>query len=185
MTDETPLATAARVVAFWTEAGPDCWFNKDDAFDADIRRRFLATHEAAAAGKLAAWEQNAEGALALMILLDQFPRNMFRGSARAFATDPQARAITAAALLRGFDGQVPANMRAFFYLPFEHSEDIADQDRGVALYTAAGDTDGLKWAKIHHDIIARFGRFPHRNAVLGRATTAEEQAFLDGGGFAG
>jgi len=185
MNDTTPLASAADVVAFWTEAGHDRWFNKDDAFDAEIRRRFLATHEAAAAGKLASWEATPEGALALMILLDQFPRNMFRGSARAFATDPQARAITAAALLRGFDGQVPADLRAFFYLPFEHSEDMADQDRGIALYTAAGDADGLKWAKIHREIIARFGRFPHRNAVLGRATTPDEQAFLDGGGFAG
>jgi uncharacterized protein (DUF924 family) len=185
MTDAAPLATAAEIVQFWAEAGPARWFEKDDAFDADIRRRFLATHEAAAAGKLADWEGTPDGALALLILLDQFPRNMFRGSARAFATDPQARAVTAAALLRGFDAQVPANLRAFFYLPFEHSEDMADQDRGIALYTAAGDTDGLKWAKIHHDIISRFGRFPHRNAVLGRTTTPEEQAFLDDGGFAG
>jgi len=185
MSDATPIATAAEVVRFWTEAGPDRWFTKDEAFDSDIRRRFLATHEAAAEGKLAAWERTAEGALALLILLDQFPRNMFRRSARAFATDPQARAITAAALLRGLDGQVPSDLRSFFYLPFEHSEDMADQDRGVALYKAAGDTDGLKWAQIHHDIIARFGRFPHRNAVLGRATTTEEQAFLDEGGFKG
>jgi uncharacterized protein (DUF924 family) len=185
MTDAAPLATAAEVVRFWSDAGHDRWFTKDDAFDAEIRRRFLATHEAAAAGRLAGWEHSAEGALALLILLDQFPRNMFRNSARAFATDPQARAITAAALLRGFDAQVPANMRAFFYLPFEHSEDMADQDRGIALYTAAGDADDLKWAKIHHDIISRFGRFPHRNALLGRTTTADEQAFLDAGGFAG
>ena len=185
MTDATPIVTPAEVVRFWTEAGPDRWFTKDDAFDAEIRRRFLATHEAAAENKLASWEQSAEGALALLILLDQFPRNMFRGSARAFATDAQARAITASALLRGFDAQVSSDLRAFFYLPFEHSEDIADQERGVALYTAAGDTDGLTWAQIHHDIIRRFGRFPHRNAVLGRATTAEEQAFLDDGGFAG
>jgi len=185
MSEVVSIATAAEVIRFWSEAGPDRWFTKDEAFDADIRRRFLATHEAAAEGKLATWEQSAEGTLALMILLDQFPRNMFRGSARAFATDPQARAITAAALLRGFDGQVPSDLRAFFYLPFEHSEDMADQDRGIALYTAAGDTDGLKWAKVHHDIIARFGRFPHRNAVLGRVTTVEEQAFLDEGGFAG
>jgi uncharacterized protein (DUF924 family) len=183
MTETPPLAR--EVVRFWTDAGPGRWFEKDDAFDAEIRRRFLATHEQAAAGQLAGWEATATGALALLILLDQFPRNMFRGSARAFATDAQARAVTAAALLRGFDGQVPANMRAFFYLPFEHSEDMADQERGLALYTAAGDADGLKWAKIHYDIIRRFGRFPHRNAVLGRATTAEEQAFLDDGGFGG
>ena len=185
MTENTPLATAANVVKFWAEAGPDRWFTKDDAFDAEICRRFLATHEAAAAGKLASWEQSAEGALALLILLDQFPRNMFRGSARAFATDAQARAITASALLRGFDAQVPSDLRAFFYLPFEHSEDMADQERGIALYTAAGDEDGLKWAKLHADIIRRFGRFPHRNACLGRVTTPEEQKFLDDGGFAG
>jgi len=185
MSDEAPIASAAEVVRFWTEAGPDRWFNKDDAFDAEIGRRFLTTHEAAAAGKLASWESGAEGALALLILLDQFPRNMFRKSARAFATDAQARALTAAALLRGFDAQVPANLRAFFYLPFEHSEDMADQERGLALYKAAGDADGLKWAHLHADIIRRFGRFPHRNAALGRATTAAERAFLDGGGFAG
>lgn len=185
MNAEASLAGPADVVGFWTEAGPDRWFNKDDVFDAEIARRFLPTHEAAAAGKLAAWEASAEGALALLLLLDQFPRNMFRNSARAFATDAQARAVTAAALLRGFDAQVPQKLRGFFYLPFEHSENMADQERGLALYAAAGDTDGLKWANIHADIIRRFGRFPHRNAVLGRATTAAEQAFLDGGGFAG
>jgi len=179
------LASAAEVVAFWREAGADKWFTKDVAFDEDIRRRFLPTHEAAASGKLAAWEQTAEGALALLILLDQFPRNMFRGQARAFATDPSALAVTAHAIIRGFDSQVPAELRGFFYLPFEHSENLADQEHGLALYKAAGDADGLKWAEVHADIIRRFGRFPHRNAVLGRATTPEEQAFLDGGGFAG
>ncbi len=145
----------------------------------------MPTHEAAAAGKLTAWEQDAQGALALLILLDQFPRNMFRGSARAFATDPMARAIAAGALVRGFDARAPEGMRSFFFLPFEHSEDLADQERCIALNKAAGDADGLKWAEIHADIIRRFGRFPHRNAVLGRVTTPEEQAFLDGGGFAG
>ena len=179
------LASAADIVTFWREAGPKRWFEKDDAFDAEIRRRFLPTHEAAAAGKLTAWEQDAQGALALLILLDQFPRNMFRGSARAFATDPMARAIAAGALVRGFDARAPEGMRSFFFLPFEHSEDLADQERCIALNKAAGDADGLKWAEIHADIIRRFGRFPHRNAVLGRVTTPEEQAFLDGGGFAG
>ncbi len=177
--------TAADIVAFWSEAGPERWFNKDTAFDDEIRRRFLATHEAAAASKLAAWEAHAEGALALLILLDQFPRNMFRGTARAFATDPLAKAITASALIRGFDAQVAPELHTFFYLPFEHAEDMADQERAIALYKAAGDTDGLKWAEMHADIIRRFGRFPHRNAVLGRTTTAAEQAFLDSGGFAG
>jgi len=185
MTGEAPLATAAEIVAFWREAGADKWFEKIPEFDAEIRRRFLSTYEAAAAGKLAGWEQTAAGALALLILLDQFPRNMFRGAPRAFATDELARAITAGAIVRGFDAQVPAELRGFFYVPFEHSEDIADQERGIALYKAAGDADGLKWAELHADIIRRFGRFPHRNAALGRTTTPEEQAFLDGGGFAG
>ena len=138
-----------------------------------------------AAGKLSGWEHSAQDALALLILLDQFPRNMFRGDARTFATDPLARAVAAGAIVRGFDSQVPADLRGFFYLPFEHSEDLADQERGIAFYKASGDADGLKWAEIHADIIRRFGRFPHRNAVLGRATTPEEQKFLDDGGFSG
>jgi uncharacterized protein (DUF924 family) len=175
----------ADVVTFWREAGPDRWFNKDAQFDAEIRARFLALHEAAALGDLKDLEAIAEGTLALLILLDQFPRNMFRGTARSFATDPEARALAASALLNGFDAQVAPEMRSFFYLPFEHSEDMADQERGIALYTAAGDADGLKWAHIHADIIRRFGRFPHRNAALGRTTTPEEQKFLDEGGFAG
>jgi uncharacterized protein (DUF924 family) len=178
------LASAKDVVTFWRDAGAERWFKKDDAFDAEIKRRFLATHEAAAAGKLRDWENSAEGALALLILLDQFPRNMFRGDKRAFATDPLARAVTAGALIKGFDGQV-GDMRGFFYLPFEHSEDMTDQERGVALYKAAGDDDGLKWANMHADIIRRFGRFPHRNKALGRATTPDEQKFLDDGGFSG
>jgi uncharacterized protein (DUF924 family) len=178
------LEAPAAIVAFWREAGPDRWFKKDAAFDDEIKRRFLATHEAAAAGRLTDWEQSAEGALALLILLDQFPRNMFRSEARAFATDPLARAVTSRAILNGFDGAFP-DMRGFFYLPFEHSENLADQERGLALYKAVGDEDGLKWAVLHADIIRRFGRFPHRNAVLGRITTPDEQALLDGGGFAG
>jgi uncharacterized protein (DUF924 family) len=180
-----PTTTAAEIVAFWRAAGYDRWFKKDEAFDDEIRRRFLGAYQDAAAGKYADWEKTAEGALALLILLDQFPRNMFRGQARAFETDVMARSITAGALVRGFDSQVPADLRLFFYVPFEHSEDLADQARGVALYKAAGDADGLKWAEIHADIIRRFGRFPHRNPALGRASTPEEQAFLEGGGFSG
>jgi uncharacterized protein (DUF924 family) len=179
------LANAADVVTFWRGAGPKRWFEKGFAFDQAIRERFLETHEAAADGKLTAWERSAEGALALLILLDQFPRNMFRGEARAFETDPLARAVAAGALIRGFDAQVEPAMRGFFYLPFEHSEDLADQDRSVVFYKAAGDADGLKWAELHADIIRRFGRFPHRNQVLGRSTTPEEQEFIDNGGFGG
>jgi uncharacterized protein (DUF924 family) len=179
------VASAADVVTFWQNAGPDRWFTKDDAFDTEIRELFFDTYEVAAAGKLSDWEQSAQGALALLILLDQFPRNMFRDDARAFATDPLARAVTAGAIVRGFDSQVPKELRSFFYLPFEHSEDIADQERCIAFNKAIGDAENLKWAEIHADIIRRFGRFPHRNAALGRTTTPDEQAFLDGGGFAG
>ncbi len=176
--------TPTTIVAFWRGLGPKGWFEKNAAIDDEIRRRFLAIYEAAAAGKLTDWEQNAEGALALLILLDQFPRNIFRGEARAFATDPLARAVASRAILNGFDAALP-DMRGFFYLPFEHSENLADQERGIALYKTVGDNEGLKWANVHADIIRQFGRFPHRNAVLGRVTTPEEQAFLDNGGFAG
>jgi uncharacterized protein (DUF924 family) len=180
MTEPSP----ADIVAFWRAVGPKRWFEKDLALDDEVRRRFLDRHEAAAGGKLASWERTAEGALALLILLDQFPRNMFRGRARAFATDPLARAIASRAILNGFDGAI-ADMRTFFCLPFMHSETLADQEKAVAFYRAQNNADGLKWAERHADIIRRFGRFPHRNAILGRVTTPEEQAFLDGGGFAG
>lgn len=183
MTDTLP--SSAEITRFWQEAGPKRWFEKDTGFDAEIRRRFLAAHEAAASGALRDWEGSAQGTLALLLLTDQFPRNMFRGQAHAFATDELARAIAARALLKGFDAQVPSDLRTFFYLPFEHSEELADQERAIALYQAAGDADGVKWAQLHADIIRRFGRFPHRNACLGRQTTPEEQKFLDDGGFAG
>jgi len=178
-------ASPDAVLAFWREAGPDKWFKKDTAFDDEVRTRFLATYEAAAAGQLADWERTVEGALALTVMLDQFPRNMFRGDARTYAADPLARAVAGRALARGFDRGMANSNRQFFYLPFEHSESISDQERCCALFRAAGDADDLKWAELHADIIRRFGRFPHRNAVLGRTTTPEEQAFLDGGGFAG
>jgi uncharacterized protein (DUF924 family) len=178
------IASAESVLEFWRRAGPDVWFKADAAFDDDIRRRFLETYEAAAASQLADWEGTPEGALALTIVLDQFPRNMFRGSARAFAADPIARAVADRALVRGFDQKLDPAERTFFHLPFMHSENLADQDRCVALSRPLG-PEALKWAELHADIIRRFGRFPHRNTVLGRATTPQEQAFLDSGGFAG
>ena len=177
--------SADAVLAFWRNAGPDKWFKKDSAFDDEIRARFLETHEAAARGGLAAWEATRDGALALVIALDQFPRNMFRGSARAFDADPLAVAVATRAIDRGFDLPLPVQERTFFYLPFEHSERMADQERCCALFRATGDVELLKWAELHADIIRRFGRFPHRNAALGRIMTPEEQAFLDRGGFAG
>ena len=179
------ISSPQAVLAFWRGAGPGRWFKKDTAFDEAIRARFLETYDAAAAGKLSGWEQTAEGALALTVVLDQFPRNMFRGDARTYTADLQAHAVAERALARGFDQKVPLSDRQFFYLPFEHSEAIADQERSCALVAATGDADLLKWAQLHADIIRRFGRFPHRNAMLGRTTTAEEQAFLDGCGFKG
>jgi uncharacterized protein (DUF924 family) len=179
------IATPQAVLAFWRAAGKEKWFTKDPAFDDDIRARFLETYQAAAAGQLADWERTVEGALALVIVLDQFPRNMFRGDPRTYAADPLALAVATRALDRGFDHEVPNAEWQFFYLPFEHSESLPDQERCCALFAAADDADLLKWAQAHADIIRRFGRFPHRNAMLGRATTSEEQAFLDGGGFAG
>ena len=129
------------VLAFWREAGPEKWFKKDTAFDYAIRARFLATYGAAAAGELADWEQTADGALALTIVLDQFPRNMFRNDSRAFAADPVARAVAGRALAQGFDRDRPITDRQFFYLPFEHSENLADQERCCALFAATGDAD--------------------------------------------
>jgi uncharacterized protein (DUF924 family) len=183
MTD-TSLPAAAGVVSFWREAGPSRWFRKDAAFDSEFRDRFLAAHEAAARGDLDGWSGDAEGALALLILLDQFPRNAFRGTARMFATDEKARAVADAALNKGFDGATETSLRNFFYLPYMHSESPADQDRAVLLTAPLG-ADAHKFAHIHRDIIVKFGRFPHRNAILGRETTPQEQAFLDEGGFAG
>jgi uncharacterized protein (DUF924 family) len=179
------IASPQDVLTFWRGAGPDRWFTKDEAFDNNIRARFLETYEAAAAGKLPGWERTPEDALALVIVLDQFPRNMFRGDARTYAADPLARAVAERSIARGFDRQVPPPEWQFFYLPFEHSETLADQDRCCTLFAATGDAELLKWAQLHADIIRRFGRFPHRNAVLHRVTTPEEQAFLDGGGFKG
>lgn len=177
------------IIHFWRAAGPDKWFAKTDAFDDAIRLKFEAVHHAAARGQYDRWIETAEGALALLILLDQFPRNLYRGSAHAFATDPLARKVATEAIERGWDLATEIALRDFFYLPFEHSESMADQDRAVQLFEAIQAETGvegtLKWARGHREIIARFGRFPHRNHALGRLTTPEEQAFLDEGGFAG
>ena len=179
-----PDERALSVTRFWREAGEDAWFEKNDAFDDDFRRRFLDLHYAAARSELDDWTQHVEGSLALMILLDQFPRNCFRGTGHMFATDPLARHFAHEAIAAGHDMILEEKLRAFIYLPFEHAEDMKDQERSVALFEA-NCPSSLKWAIDHRDIIARFGRFPHRNPALGRTTTPEEAAFLDGGGFAG
>lgn len=174
----------ADVLRFWREAGPDCWFRKDAAFDRVFRERFLDGHLAAARRELDDWAGSAEGALALLILLDQFPRNAYRGTGHMYATDPLARRHARRLVEAGFDAAFEPELRVFCYLPFSHSEDLADQQRGVELSRRIGQP-WLGHAEEHRDIVQRFGRFPHRNPLLGRDTTPEEQAFLDGGGFAG
>jgi uncharacterized protein (DUF924 family) len=183
---QTPLTFAqpADVLAFWREAGPTRWFRKDTAFDDEFRDRFLGAHEAAARGDLDAWAGDAEGALALVILLDQFPRNAFRGTDRMFQTDERAREVTLRALAAGYDLQVEPELRNFFLLPLQHSERLEDQDLCVQHAEKLGG-EAARYAAHHRDIIARFGRFPHRNALLGRTTMPDEQKFLDEGGFAG
>ena len=180
----TTALTAADVIAFWRDAGYQRWFARDAAFDAQCHARFLDAHFAASRRELDHWMADADGALALVLLLDQIPRNVFRDSAHSYATDPLALHYAAAAIAAGFDREVDPMLRIFFYMPFEHSEDIADQQRAVALTAVLGDASYSRYAILHHDVIARFGRFPHRNAALGRANTPEEQAWLDaGGGF--
>lgn len=179
-----PVAEAAGVVQFWREAGPGLWFAKDDAFDRRFRERFLSLHEAAVRGELADWLATPDGALALVVLLDQFPRNAFRGTPRMYATDALARQVTAAAIAAGHDWAVAAELALFFYLPYGHSEELADQERSVALARRLGQPN-LSHAERHRDIIRRFGRFPHRNPILGRSMRPEEQRFLDEGGYAG
>jgi uncharacterized protein (DUF924 family) len=182
-----------EVLAFWfgPQPGPSRaeWFRKDAAFDERIRERFGALHAAAARGERAAWRASAETNLALVVVLDQFSRNLYRDDARAFAQDAQARDCAVEALARGDDLGMRPVQRQFLYLPFEHSEDLADQERSLELFAsleAFEETRGLgEWARRHHAIVARFGRFPHRNAVLGRASTPEEIEFLKqpGSGF--
>jgi uncharacterized protein (DUF924 family) len=177
--------TPADVLAFWRAAGRERWYKRDDAFDADVRGRFLELWRKAAAGELSAWETTDDGALALVIVLDQFPRNMFRGDARTYSGDVLAREVASRAIAGGADGRVEPALLEFLYMPLMHSEHLADQLRCVELFRKTGHADNLKHAEDHADIIRRFGRFPHGNSVLGRATTPVEQAFLDGGGFRG
>ena len=161
------------------------WFAKEEAFDALFHDRFRDAHFAAARRELDHWAEMPEGALALLILLDQFPRNCFRGTGHAFATDPLARMFAVRALDAGFDRAVENDLRRFFYLPLQHAEDMALQDRQLALFQAMERPADDRWAEHHHAIVERFGRFPHRNRALGRETTAEEKAFLEQDGFRG
>jgi uncharacterized protein (DUF924 family) len=178
------------VLDFWFGAADDAghglprkaWFEKDQAFDDDIRRRFRGLYDRALAGECESWREQCRSCLALILVFDQFPRNMFRSTPAAFATDARALALARHAVARGYDRRVPPVLRAFFYLPFEHSEALADQDRAVRLFESVephpGREEGIRYAVRHREIIERFGRFPHRNAILGRPSTPEELAFL-------
>jgi uncharacterized protein (DUF924 family) len=189
--EQNAMACAIDVLQFWFADGPatdrKVWFETDVAFDTACAD-FSAARDLAKTGALDAWAETPKGGLALIILLDQFSRNLHRGTAEAFAADTKARSIARAMLARGFDQALTTVERMFVYLPFEHSEDLADQDLSVRLFAAldaaAGD-DVHDYAERHRDVIRRFGRFPHRNAALGRANTPEEDAYLaePGAGF--
>ncbi|MCD9028772.1 DUF924 family protein [Luteimonas sp. BDR2-5] len=176
--------SADEVIGFWRQAGQQKWFNGGEAFDRECDAVLRATHFAAARRELDGWLDSADGGLALLLLLDQIPRNIFRGSAHAFATDPLALHFARRFVDAGLDRAVDDDLRAFVYLPFEHSEAFDDQHRSVALFDALGNAEYRKYAQAHLDVIAEFGRFPHRNRALGRTSTPGEQAWLDaGGGF--
>jgi uncharacterized protein (DUF924 family) len=177
--------TPEDVLEFWRAAGHDRWWSKNDAFDAEVRERFTDTWNAARTGRLSSWQATDKGVLALVIVLDQFPRNIFRNDARAFSTDALAREVAARAIAQGRDQRIEPLLRVFIYTPFMHSEDLADQERCVALLDQSGYEENYKFALEHAEIIRKFGRFPHRNRVLSRETKPEEAAFLEGGGFAG
>jgi uncharacterized protein (DUF924 family) len=173
----------AEVLGFWfgdpeADAYREAWFRRDTAFDEEVRRRFAETHAAVAAGDCEWWLDTPRGALAYVIVLDQFSRNLFRDSPKAWAQDAAALAAARSAIERGFDRALPRYLRMFLYLPFEHSESLTDQERSVALFADLGDEKAYDYALRHREIIQRFGRFPHRNAVLGRVSTPEEIAFL-------
>ena len=182
--DDRPLSQ--EILAFWFGPAPhaarDVWFRKDAAFDATIRARFRDTTEAALGGAYRDWTATPRGTLARVLLLDQFTRNMFRDTPRAFAGDPDALAMAAAAVDAGHDRALDPHERWFLYLPFEHAEDLAAQERSIALCTRLRDEAGLaaplEWAEKHAVIVRRFGRYPHRNAILGRVSTPDEIAFL-------
>ncbi len=173
-----------NIVAFWREAGPDRWFEKDDLFDTACRHSFLDQHMAAAARRHDDWLATPEGALALVLLTDQIPRNIFRGTAHMYATDPLARHYARQAVNASLMDRLEPDLAGFLFLPFEHSEAPEDQDLSVALCQRLGGS-WLEYAEHHRDIIRRFGRFPHRNALLGRKNTTEETEFLATGGFSG
>lgn len=182
----TNIVAPRDVTTFWfDELEERNWFEKNDEIDRAIRDRFMDTHLALSAHVPQEWRATSETMLALIIVLDQFPRNIFRNSPHAFATDPLALREAMLAIEKGFDLQTPEERRLFVYLPFEHSERIEDQRRSVALFAALNDDNLMKYALAHRDVIEKYGRFPHRNTILGRVSTPEEEAYLSqpGSGF--
>ncbi len=173
------------ILDFWENAGPPAWFAKNDDFDAEMTRRFMDFHQRAAQGEHQDWAKEANSALALTLVLDQFSRNMFRNDPRAFAQDEACQKLVHGAIESGFDKTCRPALVKFFYMPLMHSESILDQQKCVELMLAGGHHDNVPYAVDHRDIVRRFGRFPHRNAVLGRHTTPAEQAYLEAGGFSG
>ena len=171
---------AQEVIDFWfSDEVRKLWFNSTPEFDALLRERFLALWQQASRRELDHWQQSAAGCLALVIILDQFPLNMFRAEAQSFATEAQSREVAQLAIDQGFDQRLEVRQRAFLYLPFMHSETLADQQRGLELFDQPGLEDKLRFARHHHDIIEIFGRFPHRNEVLGRDSSAAEIEYLN------
>ncbi len=180
--------TKQEVLKFWfEETAPAQWFQKNDTFDDEVRERFHVTYDMAAKDLCAEWARDADGVLSLCLVLDQFPRNMFRGTPKSYATDEKALLIAKAAISRGLDQILSPLKRRFVYLPFEHSENLNDQKRSVKLFESMKEADplGYEYALKHYEVIEKFGRFPHRNAVLGRDSTAEELKYLSlpGAGF--
>jgi len=173
------------VLDFWFAAGSEKWWKRSDAFDAEIRQRFGETYAEAVAGKLDPWMGEPQGALALIIVLDQFSRNLFRENHRAWEQDAKALAFAREAVRRRFDVEIPLIVRNWIYMPYMHSEDLAVQEEGLVYFARLDNPEVMKAAKEHADIIRRFGRFPHRNHVLGRVSTPAERGFLDSGGFSG
>lgn len=178
--DEESKQQIDELLSFWfSDAVKKLWFNSTPAFDEELRIKYLPLLEKAQNGDLNHWQEDPLGALSLVIILDQFPLNMFRRQPRSFATEQQSRQIAELAVTKGLDQQLDGAQKAFLYMPFMHSENLEDQDKSVDLFEKAGLTDNLKYAKHHREIVRRYGRFPHRNSILGRQSTAEEIRYLN------
>jgi uncharacterized protein (DUF924 family) len=178
--DKSSEKEIKELLSFWfSEPVKKLWFNSTPEFDAELKKKYLHFVERAKRGELDGWVSDAHGALALVIILDQFPLNIFRQQALSFATEGKARQVADLATKKGLDQLLSSEQKAFLYLPFMHSEDLADQDKSVELFEKAGLTENLRYAKHHRELIRRFGRFPHRNRILGRESSAEEIAYLN------